>query len=486
MPLLGVMVYNWCIVLLYWLMVYWCISVQLVCNWYIVIIVYWSLQLWYCCINVMAYVQDRDVKATVFRVGGSVPANNYILLPKSSSQSLGLTGSFFYLLFRPLPAKYFVVHLEVVTPAAMVIRISFSNLFREFKSTSTWLQFPYRHNGDCSEEEGVMGGARGASSRDIARWTFLCLDLRDILSRYLSCSFSYVKNIKLCANILVKNSFTSDIEYSPLEVPGATKVGGGTYRQPVPRDMSLALPKGAEFHEVYNYVRFPCDERSRRRSPGKSSRHNQQPKLLRGVKPGTVLISVTESGSGLSSNRPKDAGHRENGQTFKRDDLQSPRKSPGTVSQLKTVDGGGVEYYVEREEDKKVTERGALEGCSIESRAQYGLRLAQHKEAGGSGHSTTGVSRERVQPRVSWCVARRSEGEGKEDTEPMGGEKKVEGGGEGGRSGGRVGHVGGVRGDGRGLSAEDKRVHIHMKDVSKVVVREDGGTSSSSRKANVS
>lgn len=51
----------------------------------------------------------------MYRIRGSVSAGNYIQLPKTSTQSLGLTGRYLYVLFRPLPAKHFVIHLDVVT-----------------------------------------------------------------------------------------------------------------------------------------------------------------------------------------------------------------------------------------------------------------------------------------------------------------------------------------------------------------------------------
>lgn len=108
----------------------------------------------------------------MYRIRGSVCASNYIQLPKTSTQSLGLTGRFLYLLFRPLSTKHFVIHLdlstEVLSSGAVcdrgtapqcpllssyghplspqdkqVIRVSLSNLFKEFKSTATWLQFPF-------------------------------------------------------------------------------------------------------------------------------------------------------------------------------------------------------------------------------------------------------------------------------------------------------------------------------------------------------
>lgn len=79
----------------------------------------------------------------VYRISGSVPAANFIHLPKSNSQSLSLTGRYLYLLLKPVPGKYFVVHIDTTTVDGVVVRISFSNLFKEFKATSTWLQFPY-------------------------------------------------------------------------------------------------------------------------------------------------------------------------------------------------------------------------------------------------------------------------------------------------------------------------------------------------------
>lgn len=60
-------------------------------------------------------LQDKTLKGTVYRIRGSIPASNYLQLPRTGSQSLGLCGRYLYLLFRPLPRKYFVVHLDVAT-----------------------------------------------------------------------------------------------------------------------------------------------------------------------------------------------------------------------------------------------------------------------------------------------------------------------------------------------------------------------------------
>ena len=232
------------------------------------------------------------MKGTVFQVRGTVPANNYIMLPKSSSQSLSITDSFFYLLFCPLPAKYFVVHLEVVTTNSMVMRISFSNMFKEFKSTSTWLQVPYRHG--VAEIDGMSNSS--STHRSKCCWTFLVLNLKEILFKYLSSMYSYLKNVKLCSNILVKNVFSSDIEYSPLEQGG---FGGGGYFQLPPKEMRLPLSNGVEFLDVYDYVCFPGDGRRIQREQSGMMGPSEN-KLLKKMKPEKVLVSSSDLGYGIS------------------------------------------------------------------------------------------------------------------------------------------------------------------------------------------
>ena len=186
------------------------------------------------------------MKATVYRISGTVVSANYIQLPKATSQSLGLTGRFLYLLFRPLPSKLFSVHLELATIAGPAMRVSLSNIFKEFKSTSTWLQFPF----SLVQSEGAREREREKLTLKRQRWTLLVLDLRSLLNDYLNTEFAYLKNIQLCANLLVRGVFTSHTEYSPTP-------GGSAHLEPLPREMRFPLGKSEEFSEVYDYVRFP-------------------------------------------------------------------------------------------------------------------------------------------------------------------------------------------------------------------------------------
>ncbi|XP_074454129.1 WD repeat-containing protein 90 isoform X1 [Larus michahellis] len=210
----------------------------------------------------VAALTDARLKGTVYRIRGSIPASNYLQLPRTGTQSLGLAGRYLYLLFRPMPRKHFVVHLDVATQENQVVRISFSTLFKEFKSTATWLQFPFL----CGAAEGSLGD--GAARRDLTgaapadvRWTCLVLDLPSILSLYLSRRYSHLKSVKLCSNLLVKNLCTSDLVFDPgvtfSEARRADLACRGV--APMPREMTFPVPRGQKWHDLYDYIRFPSE-----------------------------------------------------------------------------------------------------------------------------------------------------------------------------------------------------------------------------------
>ncbi|XP_011890651.1 PREDICTED: WD repeat-containing protein 90 isoform X4 [Cercocebus atys] len=198
----------------------------------------------------VAVVTDKTLKGAVYRIRGSVSAANYIQLPKNSTQSLGLTGRYLYVLFRPLPNKHFVIHLDVSTEDNQVIRVSFSNLFKEFKSTATRLQFPFVLEARTPQRDLVGLVPHGA------RWTFLQLDLQDILLVHLNRRYGHLKSVRLCASLLVRNLYTSDLCFEPA-------ISGAPWAKlPVtsmPREMAFPVPKGESWHDRYVHVRFPSD-----------------------------------------------------------------------------------------------------------------------------------------------------------------------------------------------------------------------------------
>ncbi|KAG8432147.1 hypothetical protein GDO86_016689 [Hymenochirus boettgeri] len=210
-------------------------------------------------------LMDKALKCTVYRIQGSIPAGNFIQVPKTSSQSLGLTGRYLYVLFKPLPGKNFVVHIDVGAEDSHTIRISFSNIYKEFKASATWLQFPFvcgaikgsvYDSTAAHAREGLIGPAPSGS-----RWTCLLLDMQCILSLYLSRRYSHLRSIKLCSNMLVKNLMTSDLLFNPevnyAEARNIMPLPNGFF--PMPREMSFPVPKGRRWDDLYDFIRFPSD-----------------------------------------------------------------------------------------------------------------------------------------------------------------------------------------------------------------------------------
>ncbi|XP_051487835.1 WD repeat-containing protein 90 isoform X1 [Apus apus] len=208
---------------------------------------------------------DPRLKGPVYRLRGPVPGSSSLQLPRPGTRSLRLHGQFLYLLFRPVSCKHFLVHLDVVTEDKQVVRISFSSLFKEFKSTATWLQFPFL----CGEPEALgCPRAPGTSRRGLVgsppvdtRWTCLVLDLPSILSLYLSRRYSHLKGVKLCSSLLVKNLFTSDLLFHPGVTSSEARQGDLACHglTPMPREMAFPVPKGQKWHDLYDYIRFPSE-----------------------------------------------------------------------------------------------------------------------------------------------------------------------------------------------------------------------------------
>ncbi|GAB1300736.1 WD repeat-containing protein 90 [Apodemus speciosus] len=163
------------------------------------------------------WLWDKVLKSAVYRIRGSVSASNYIQLPRASTQSLGLTGRYLYVLFRPLPTKHFVIHLDVST------------------------------------EDDLSGVAPPRT-----RWICLQLDLRNVLMFYLSRHYSHLKSIRLCASLLVRNLYTSDLSFDPA-VTVAEARHAKLSVNPMPREMAFQVPKGESWHDRYIHIRFPSD-----------------------------------------------------------------------------------------------------------------------------------------------------------------------------------------------------------------------------------
>ena len=93
------------------------------------------------------------------------------------------------------------------------------------------------------------------------------LDMHYIISVYLNQKYAYVKNIRLCANMMVKGLFTSDTEYEPGMSPTEARKLGlmSDGHLPAPREMAFHVPKGCCWDDLYDMIKFPARSKSSKR-----------------------------------------------------------------------------------------------------------------------------------------------------------------------------------------------------------------------------
>ncbi|XP_051927362.1 WD repeat-containing protein 90 [Hippocampus zosterae] len=207
---------------------------------------------------------DKTLNSVVFRIRG---AGSCIRLPKKTHQSLGLKGRYLYVLFKPSPGKTFLIVLDVTAQDGCVVRISISNMFKEFKSTTTSLLFPFQCGPEfdrITEKTPTLAQQHNRPpEKPRVHWTCLMMDLQCTLATYLNQRYySHLKNVKLCAWMSVKSLFTSDLQLNPEVSYQKAKLKGlptsdGT--GPMPRDMMFPTPKGRTWQSCYDYIRFPVE-----------------------------------------------------------------------------------------------------------------------------------------------------------------------------------------------------------------------------------
>ena len=195
----------------------------------------------------------------MYKIVGSTATSNFINMPKLAGQSLNLTGRYIYFFFKPVPNKCFSMHIDVNTAEKTTIRVSFSNLFKEFKATSTWLQFPYviqAPKGTVYEKAEQNARDLSGAAPPITKWTILCVDLINLTQVYASRTFQCVRGYKLCANLLIKNVVTSDFLYEPGVSHVEARLRGGSA---VPRELAYPCEKYDNWHQLYDYISFPSE-----------------------------------------------------------------------------------------------------------------------------------------------------------------------------------------------------------------------------------
>eukprot|EP00002_Diphylleia_rotans_P027250 TRINITY_DN5458_c0_g1_i4.p1 TRINITY_DN5458_c0_g1~~TRINITY_DN5458_c0_g1_i4.p1 ORF type:complete len:980 (-),score=137.24 TRINITY_DN5458_c0_g1_i4:162-3101(-) len=158
----------------------------------------------------------------VYKITGTVSASNYLQTPKSPNQSLGLTGRYIYCQFMPIAGQFFSIHIELLSTEGNTVRLTFSNLFKEFRTSSRLIQFP------CPNFP--------------SRWTIMVVDAPTILHGYSIHQYRCMKSVQFCSNMLVRNFYTSDTLFD---------------FETLPRDMAFPLNDGKQWGTTFRWVAFP-------------------------------------------------------------------------------------------------------------------------------------------------------------------------------------------------------------------------------------
>lgn len=172
---------------------------------------------------------DKTLAKKVLKISGAVCAANFIQIPKAktSVKNLGLTGKYIYIEFYVPAGRLFSIHFDFIFKNAAnsreeLVRMSLSNLFKENKA----------------------GATAQISVRPSTRWTILCLDLPCILGNLYGGKYSEhsLRSVTVCANIVIRGVYTSDIRYTP---------------KTLPKEMMLRLGKDDRWGDIYDWIDLP-------------------------------------------------------------------------------------------------------------------------------------------------------------------------------------------------------------------------------------
>jgi WD40 repeat protein len=176
-----------------------------------------------------SFKMSNAVRSNVVSVRGQVSASNYVSIPKQRKESLNLHGRFAYIQLRALPPRVWTLHLEVNTTDKQVVRFSFgpTSVFKELHTRGHSVRVPVRLS---------------------KKWTTLALDLPGLLSQrdggpgLKRDNFLSLKSIQICANLDVRNVFTSDEIYR---------------MDNEPKPMSMPVPKASSWNQEYRWTWLP-------------------------------------------------------------------------------------------------------------------------------------------------------------------------------------------------------------------------------------
>eukprot|EP01028_Stygiella_incarcerata_P001206 TRINITY_DN11910_c1_g1_i2.p1 TRINITY_DN11910_c1_g1~~TRINITY_DN11910_c1_g1_i2.p1 ORF type:complete len:1465 (+),score=373.69 TRINITY_DN11910_c1_g1_i2:109-4503(+) len=231
----------------------------------------------------VSVVQDKSIGRTVYRIVGSIPANNYVKIPRLS-QSLALTGRFAYIPLKVFPTKVFSFTLEVITTEELSLRISFSNIYKTEKISDSTIQLPLRLLHE--------------------KWVIFAVDFKTIVEKAKK-KFRLLKSVQFCSNMLMRNVITSDNHYG--------------FRS-FPREHNFLCRESDNWEDMYEWIWFPgYPDDLEECSPAKPATRDTPQRVSSAGKPSSLSkktdssVAFTRVLEGISKSQEKTTGRGRGG-----------------------------------------------------------------------------------------------------------------------------------------------------------------------------
>ena len=194
------------------------------------------------------FVMNNSVRAWTIQIRGKVPSTNYIKFPKSDSKSLDLSGQYIYLELSANKSKNFKFYIDVNTTNKFKLSFSLSNMHRKAAVRGHTSLVPFNF-----------------SNR---KWMVVAIDIPSLISKYGPPGFDEshylsIRSVQVCAEMNVRNLFTSDNMYDP---------------ETIPKELAFPVRPSQSWEELYGWKWLPATPTDDER-PSYSSRSNQNWRL---------------------------------------------------------------------------------------------------------------------------------------------------------------------------------------------------------------
>jgi Protein of unknown function (DUF667) len=154
--------------------------------------------------------QDKSINKRCIRITGPVAATTFLAIPGTAAGDLRLTGRYLYLQLRCLARQSMTLHLEAATTDGRRARAALSTLYTVPRATTA--------SNSSSAVRCPLQFEQGARATE---WSVVAVDLRALFApaTAAAASYSHLKGVRLCSNMVLRAAIVSDELYDENSLP---------------------------------------------------------------------------------------------------------------------------------------------------------------------------------------------------------------------------------------------------------------------------